>query len=192
MGIEQRYSSRALRSFVESASSGAGLQVLDLGQASGATIDFYSRFARQMYLEDLYSTVVQERAVRPIKADNLLERLSSLPVEAKLDLVCCWDVLNYLSAEEMMEVSCALSRFCHEGTMILALMHTSLEMAEQPLTFKIREECQVDWEAAEVKRRAAPCYTKRQLERTLPHFVRARSVLLRNGMEEQVYKRKAA
>ena len=186
-GTEQHYSSLALRSLDERLAPGAALQVLDLGQASGANIEFYSKFARNMFVEDLYWTITQERADGPVKAKKLAERITSIPNGTKVDLICCWDVFNYLSAGEIAEVSEFLSQYCHAETMLLALMHTKPEMPVKPLTFKIRAGCAVAWEEVSPERRPAPCYTKRFLERSLPHFSRQRSLLLRSGLEEQLY-----
>lgn len=188
--MEKLFSSVALRSLSERFAAGAKLQVLDLGKASGANIDYYSKFARNMYVEDLFWTVSQERESNALKAKRLVERINSIPPQTKVDIICCWDVLNYLSSEELQEVSDFLSRYAHKETLLFALMHTQPEMPEQPSLFKIKGDCVVSWEESAEGKSAAPGYTKRFMERVFPHFVRQRSVLLRSGMEEQVYQAK--
>ena len=181
------YSSLALRSIEERLVSDKNLQVFDLGRASGPNIEFYSKFARNIYVEDLLWTVVQERSSQPVKAKRLFERLSSVPDHARFDLICCWDILNYLSPAEMLEVSQFLKHFSHEKTVLFMLTYMRPNMPDTPSVYKIQAGSCIIYETNSDITIPAPGYSKRQLDQMLPGFKRTRSVLLRSGMEEQLY-----
>jgi hypothetical protein len=185
--MNSNFSSLALRSIEERLAKGSGLQVFDLGRASGSNIDFYSKFSKNIYIEDLLSTVVQERGTQPINARNLFARLTSVPPNAKFDLICCWDIINYLAAEEIVEVGNFLGHFSHENTLLFMLVHMHAAMPEKPASYKIESEQGRIYVSAEEKQVPCPAYSKRFLDQHLPCFKRSRSVLLRNGMEEQIY-----
>lgn len=181
------FTSLALRSIMERLPSDGSAQVLDLGRASGANIEFYSKFARHIYVEDLFWTVRGERSSEPITVDALRERLGSVSSDARLDLICCWDTLNYLSPNEAAEFAAFLRPLTHAGTMLYAVMHTRPKMPMEPFIFKIQPECRIIYERSVLGNTEAPCYTKRHIERMLAGFKRSRSVLLQSGMEEQLF-----
>jgi len=188
MGSSQKsYSSLALRSIEERIASDNTLQIFDLGRASAANIEFYSKFARNIYVEDLLWTVVQERTSQPVKAKRLRERLTTVPENARFDLICCWDILNYLSPAEMLEVSQFLKHFSHENTVLFMLTYIRPEMPDTPSIYKIQGDSCIVYENSSELNIPSPGYSKRQLDQMLPGFKRTRSVLLRSGMEEQLY-----
>ncbi|MBN8547896.1 MAG: hypothetical protein J0M12_01130 [Deltaproteobacteria bacterium] len=183
----QSYSSLALRSVEERLVSDKSMQVFDLGRASGANIEFYSKFARNIYVEDLLWTVVQERESQPVKAEGLFKRLTSVPEQARFDLICCWDVLNYLAPAELLEVGQFLKHFSHEKTLLFMLTHNRAVMPDTPSVYKIQKDTCIIYEVSSDGTVPSPGYSKRQLDQLLPGFKRTRSVLLRSGMEEQLY-----
>lgn len=185
--VQNSYSSLALRSIEERLASDKNLQVFDLGRASGPNIEFYSKFARNIYVEDLLWTVVQERTSQPVKAKRLRERLTSVPENARFDLICCWDILNYLSPQEMIEVSQFLKHFSHEKTVLFMLTYNRPHMPDTPSVYKIQGGSCIVYELSSELTVPSPGYSKRQFDQMLPGFKRTRSVLLRSGMEEQLY-----
>src|SRR5690606_28073064 len=102
-----------------------------------------SKFARHIYVEDLFWTVCGERTAEPLTVDVLRERLGSVSEDARLDLICCWDTLNYLTPAETAEFAKFLRPLTHPGTMLYAVMHARPKMPMEPLIFKIQPECQI-------------------------------------------------
>lgn len=184
---QSSYSSPALRALRERFGDGHEFEVFDLGPSSGSNIEFYSTFARFIYVEDLYGTVDEERARGRITVEKLRGRMTSVPQSAKLDLICFWDIINYLTPEENAVVAEFLAPFCHENTAILVLMHSRGEMPAAPVTFRIKENNQVVWDSVPGAVTSAPIYSKRHIERMYPFFKRERSVLLQCAMEEHLY-----
>ncbi len=163
-------------------------RVLDLGPAFGANLDFYSQIARKIHIEDLHETLFGE-TVDGRGRRQLMSELLPYRNEMRFDLIMCWDILNYLCPEEINALSNHLQKFCRPGAILCALIHTRKEMPAHPTHFRICPNQKISYEYQTSELIAGPRYSKVELQKFLGPFTRMRSLLLRNGYEEQIYVR---
>lgn len=160
--------------------------VLDLGRACDANVQFYSSLSAKIQYEDLVSPVT-ERATTIIENQNIFENLTNTFIGNSYDLIVVWDLFLYLTRSEIKELGELLSRCIHPGTRLFSLTSNRSEISETPIQFKIDDRCILTQHSTSKASVQATSCSSKELELLLPNFVRHRSVLLRNGMEEQVF-----
>lgn len=164
--------------------SGKRARILDLGRLCEQNISALYPYASKIYLEDLVSTLSDNpgMALPPSYFDGL----RALSKERPIDLILCWDILNYFSGPELKEFGDAVSGCSHSGTKLFLIRPTAKFMATRPYFFKFLtpEKLLYMPMGGEMVERAAP--KKTELQRAMPQFYRQRSFLLRNGFEEHI------
>ncbi len=168
------------------------LQVLDLGPAVGANVEFLSRFDCKLFIEDLYSALAgrtgppsAEETLRPQDVEELLP----LPETARFDIVLTWDLFNYLDRDELRRLMRHLARFCRPGAVLLAFISIQKQMPAQPIRFRILDERNLLYEQRSAHQRPAPRYASYDLGALLDGFRIDRSFLLRHGIQEYLFVR---
>ena len=164
-------------------------RVLDLGAAIGSNVAFVGRYAPKLYIADLYNTIRSRVGGLP-KDHKQLERLlaKELP-SAELgpfDLILAWDLMNYLSGEQMVSLGRHLARLCRQDSLVFALITNSKEMPSQPIRFRIVDTDTLSYTIDSSLERPSPLLKEPDLKRWLPDFKVETSFLLRNGFQEYV------
>lgn len=165
--------------------------VLDLGAAQAGTIALLNEFRCRLDIADLGASLERLAAEHdPDELDTLIESLLPRPREPA-DAVLCWDLLNYLPRPALgilLEHTAARSR---PGTLVHALIaYSSARMPAQPGQYAAMGETQLAPTAPGAAERAAPRYTPQDLARCLPGYHIERAMLLRNGMQEFLFRLK--
>ncbi|MDZ7790799.1 MAG: hypothetical protein U5L08_09985 [Xanthomonadales bacterium] len=169
--------------------------VLDLGRARAGTVDLFGRYRCRLDVVDLPSHLANLPSVDDEDGPKAVERwLDGLLPPARgesVDLVLCWNLLNYLPAA----VIEALGRRLAERASPRARLHALIEyqatrMPAIPASFApaglelLADPADSDRDAI-----PAPRYSPKELEKRLPGFSSEKTMLLGNGMQEYLYRR---
>lgn len=169
--------------------------VLDLGRARGGTVDLFSRYRCRLDIADLPSRLADLPGLEddggPAALEGWLDGLLPPARGETVDLVLCWNLLNYLPAG----VIEALGRRLAERASPRARLHALIEyqatrMPAIPASFAPAGlELLADAAEGDPAAIPAPRYSPKELEKRLPGFSSEKTMLLGNGMQEYLYRR---
>ncbi len=191
----ETFSSLALGNLLESLGDERKHHVLDLGPACGSNVAFLADFRYKIYVADLFDSLATKPATAEHQArtgDGLFGPHVVIDEDTRFDVVLAWDVLNYLKRNALLDLFSRLRPFCHRQTLLHALIWGHSEIPEKPMRFSITDERHMTYEVSSPVSRTGPRYAPRELERLMAGFRVTRSYLLRNGMQEYVFRRDAA
>jgi hypothetical protein len=185
------YRSPTLKALVSRLSSESSYQILDLGAASGANVEFFSRFSGRLQIADLPDALASEELRSLLLADPAAAFRRVLPVAREpFDVVLVWDLFNYLSREQLGCLAAHLGRLCRSGALMLAFISTTREMSSVPMVFKIVDEQTVLVQPQTGALRPSPRFPPAEVERLTSGFVVVQSVLMRHGIQEYLLLRR--
>lgn len=185
------YTSSSLAQVMEDLSQRKGkLHILDLGNASSKTLQHFSKQRCRITFENLASDLAYRAAAPDDVVPNELW-ISKLfdpdPAGEKLDLILCWDLVNYLNHTELADLFYVFETLADEKTWIYAMFSTLLVMPETPGTFTLTEKALVEYSLPTDKYKTCPRYCPRELQRMFNRFAIARLLLLKNGYYEILF-----
>lgn len=186
------HASLALQSIVKSSDPQRPPKVLDLGPACPSNIKFYSEHSRQFHFEDLTAAVIEHQKTAGANGAGVLSEAFKLRSDQRFDHILCWDLLSYLSRDEVQELGEVLAKHSHAGTKVYLLLPVRAKIPGTPLQFKLGDEQRLVYEQSSGSEIAGPCYRKTDLKKLWPQFERKKSILLKNGFEEHLYSFQAA
>ena len=182
--------SLALNSLYHQLSPGRKYNILDLGPALGANVDFFSQFPTKIYIEDLHRTLTSFDFFSPedgFTYQTVFNYLLPYSSNTRFDIIMAWDILNYLEREEYRHLIGHLIHFCHTSTLLFALISTSKHIPEKPTTFRIVDQEHLLYETNSGILRDCPQYEQTDLNALMPGFRVCNSFLLRNGFKEYLF-----
>jgi len=167
---------------------GGRVEILDLGSAIGANVEFLAPLGCKLYIEDLYAALSNRQPHGPdgeIAGAEFFAEFLSLPDDVRFDAIFAWDLFNYLKREELAHFAAHLRRYCRPGTRIFALISYLKQMPAQPLRFRFHDEGSLVYERRTAGERPSPRLATSELPDLLGGDFRVdRSFLLRNGFQE--------
>lgn len=173
--------------------------VLDLGRARAGTIDLFSEYRCRLDVVDLPAGLEALEALLDAQEGEPDSRLLEDWFAARLpqargeqvDLVLCWNLLNYLSPLTIAALGRVLAKRTAPGARLHAFIeYSATEMADQPVPLAPEgEEMRVGPDLPGAGQRPAPRYRPKDLESMLTGFSSERTMLLSNGMQEYLYRR---
>lgn len=186
----KEYISLALNSLYHCLSPGQKYNILDLGPAMGANVDFFSQFPAKMYIEDFYHTLTSFDFLSPedgVSYQTVFDYLLPYSPSTSFDVIMSWDIFNYLEREEYKSLIGHISQFCHPSTLVFALISTSKYIPEKPNTFRILDQEHIIYQFNSNVLRPCPQYQSTDLTELMPNFRVCNSFLLRNGFKEYLF-----
>ncbi len=182
------YKSLGLDVLLDLMREGRKFAILDLGEASGVNVNFWCQYPCRLYIEDFYRGYRESLAERPDDADGVVLP-DPLPLDEGVvfDIILAWDLLNYLSLDEIDALVRRLLPNCRPGTFLFALISTQAHIPEEPNIFRIIDRERMAYEPRTQKTRPSPRYHPKDLTRLLAPFEISSSFLLRNGIQEHVF-----
>ncbi|NBB93705.1 MAG: hypothetical protein GVY32_11110 [Gammaproteobacteria bacterium] len=169
--------------------------VLDLGRARAGTIALFGRYRCRLDVADLPARLDAlpdpEAEGGPQALERWLDGLLPPARGEQVDLVLCWNLLNYLPPA----VIEALGRRLTERVSPQARLHALIEyqatrMPARPASFAPTGlELLADPASGDPNAIPAPRYSPKELEKRLPGFGSEKTMLLGNGMQEFLYRR---
>jgi hypothetical protein len=166
------------------------LSVLDLGPALGVNVEFWGRYHCKLHIQNFYPGYTEKcAAAAATPKDIILSEFLSFGEEVRFDVILAWDLLNYLSTEELEALIRLLERWSRPGTMIFALISSLAQIPAVPILFRILDSDQMIYEMRTPEMRPCPRLQPRDLARMMAPFAVSHSFLLRHGIQEYIFSR---
>lgn len=173
-------------------------EVLDLGPAVGANVAFFGELHCRLHIADCAAPLLalKERLTRQEAAEGgaelspeaELNRLLPLDLDAPLDAILVWDLLNYLDRPLLKALMAHLAPWVSGDTWLHGYVCSRREMAAQPARYRLTSEGRLAITAGSAERCACPAYTQPDLLNLMPQFGVSRSTLLPSGMQEYLFR----
>lgn len=184
------FKSLAFGTLVEHLGGRADCCVLDLGRAFGSNVEFLSRFASKVVIEDLRHTLAAletpysgaDRVCCP-----LFPALLPWHEDTRFDLILLWNLLDYLERDDISRLATHLASHCRPGALIYAQVSIRPKIPLMPSNFKIIGDGELDQIMDAGGERDSPRHTQIKLQEALHAFHVKRSFLLRNGLQEYLF-----
>lgn len=168
--------------------------VLDLGAAHSSTLELFERFRCRIEIVDARNDIDALNGVGEPR--DLEAAVAALLPEAgadPLDIVLCWDLLNYLDRRALAALMAALAPRTRPGGLAHALIvYLESRMPTRPGDYVPLEDFRLRNLGQSLADRAAPRYSPEDLKLCMPGFAIERGRLLGNGMQEFLFRRKAS
>jgi len=167
--------------------------ILDLGAANNNNLNFFSDYYCKIYIENLYESILKDHNSREQETDNdkkLSPDYNSMfycNSKNKVDVVFCWELLNYIPKEYIRLFIESLLSFSKSETLFHAYIATQATMADAPLEYSIINSLTMERNTNSANRIKAPRYNQFQLYKFMPEFTVVKSILHRNGMQEYLF-----
>lgn len=162
--------------------------VLDLGPALRQTILTFSGLRCRLDIVDLADDI--ERLNAEAEDDDRRVLAESLIGDGQpADIVLCWDLLNYLDRPALKTLMKAVAGRAVRGAKVHALLaYSSPEMPAAPCHYLPTEDHHLSVVPVTTERRPSPRYSPEDLARSMPAYRMDRAMLLRNGMQEYLFR----
>lgn len=168
---------------------GARWVILDLGQAQPATVNLFSEIRCRLDIVDLPADL---DAIQAEEETLALKQLFSkvLPASHKdIDIILCWDLLNYLGRPALTALMRRIAARARPGAMLHALIaYSKPHMPALPALYYPCGDDQLVCIPTTTKQSKATRYTPKDLERHMQGFRADQRRLLNNGMQEYIFK----
>jgi predicted TPR repeat methyltransferase len=175
--------SPALEALVRRLATGRYRAVLDLGASIGANIDFLARHCSRIHVVNLLSSL--QELPSESRSDPAVAFAELLPEgEAQFDAVLAWDVLDYLTRDQVSVLVAELARLTRPGARMLALIAAGPEMPSSSGEYRIRDGHRLEYSERASTTRPTPALTAGELDHLLRGFRVERSFILRHGVHE--------
>ncbi len=184
-----RSSTLALRYLLGQFQDDRRSRVLDLGPAIGANVSFFRSYQCQLYIADFHRVLAANQNGFLHDSETLETRLAKeldATEDTLYDLILGWDLLNYLTPEQLEVLDHRLADLCHPKGLVFFLISTLPQLPIQPMRFTVVDTETLEYDNGSTATRPCPLYREPDLERYLPTFIVETSFLLRNGMQEYV------
>jgi hypothetical protein len=177
-------------SLIQRLQSGGRWVVLDLGAVRSATIRAFSRFPCRLEFVELADGLDSLNGeIDPRRIRQCADALLPLRRPEGVDVVLCWDLLNYLNQPALTAVMECIALRCKRGALAHGLVSYSAKaMPEHPSTFVPLDDQRIQQNVTPGRERPAPRYSPEDLARCMPRYTVERGRLLRNGMQEFLFK----
>lgn len=164
--------------------------VLDLGKVCPQVITLFGGHRCRVEIADVAQELelldrdLEREALRHAAEGALPPRLAE-PV----DLVLCWDTLNYLNRDALRALMGQIADRCRPGSRVHALIYyAGRQMPAEPGHYVPMGDGSLTNMAACTQLRDAPRYSPEDLQLCLPAFTTERAMLLGNGMQEFLFR----
>lgn len=182
------------RALIEGIDTARRVVVLDLGAAHSKTLELFNRFPCRIEIVDARSHIESLNGIN--EARDLEAAVAALLPAAgpsPLDIVLCWDLLNYLDRRALAALMAALAARTRLGGLAHALIvYLETRMPARPGDYVPLPDFRLLNLGPSHLERPAPRYSPEDLKLCMPGFAIERGRLLGNGMQEFLFRRKAA
>lgn len=165
--------------------------ILDLGPASGSNVGYFSELGCRLHVADLYRSLNQENgrpAGETLGFARACREMLPDPEGGAFDFILAWDLLNYLTEDEIRVLARHLTALCRPGSELFALISIRHRIPSQPLRYQILEGGRLSYSEPSPHQRTSPEYKEPLLKRLLPGFAVERCFLLRHGFQEYLFR----
>jgi hypothetical protein len=178
------------RRLVESLSEERRSVVLDLGPVRSETVALLTPFRCRLDIADLADNLdALDQEPDPALLREKVETLLPRPRQEPIDLVLCWDLLNYLQRPALTALMTCISGRMRPGAFAhLLIVYSGTTMPARPSRFAPLPDGRLIETATTEARRNAPRYSPEDLGKCLRGLRSESATLLRNGMQEFLFR----
>lgn len=178
------------RSLVEQMQDDARRVVLDFGPARPETVASFGRFRCRLDIADLSGDI---DTLNAISEPELLRQVVTavLPPRRaeKSNVVLCWDLLNYLQPRTITALMREVRERLDPGALVHALIvYSGKTMAARPARIVPDDQDRLLYFPQSAQESPASRYSPEVLARCMPGYAVERAMLLRNGMQEFLFR----
>lgn len=175
----------ALRELFNRLPSDKVVNILDMGQAWNANMEFYGQFRCKVFVEDLYRWMKRKGDMQ--SQSTALESLQKYPQGTHFDVILFWDLFDYLSLQQAEALVSHLKAYCKKGTLLFFVSSTMDEIPKQPASFKILDAEHLLYETTTTETAKGKGHRQSNIQKLLPGFRLVRAFRMSNGVEENLY-----
>jgi hypothetical protein len=164
--------------------------VMDLGPARPETVAAFGRFRCRLDIADIAEQIAGlNAAADPASLRRAMAGLLPRQRAEATDIVLCWDLLNYLERPALTAVMSEIRARLGRGALVHALIvYSTPRMAAVPGRIFPGEDDRLVHLPLTREEKAAPRYSPDDFSRCMPGYVVERAMLLRNGMQEFLFR----
>jgi hypothetical protein len=179
------------RRLVEPMEDGARRVILDLGPARAETVAAFRPFRCRLDIADLAHQVDSLNAAETAgERRDILCRVLPVRRAEPTNVVLCWDLLNYLARPALTSLMTEiLARLAPDAQVHALITYSTPRMSARPARIFPGEDHRLVHAPVTAEEKPAPRYTPDDLTRCMPGYVVDRAALLRNGMQEFLFRR---
>lgn len=163
-----------------------GYRILDLGPLAVGSTQAFLQMNCPCYIEDLVEFFA-ENPQSPDMKSALKGHLIAKPEKIKFDVILCWDLLNFLSAEMIAYLIELLQPNLKPGTLLHAMIYTGAKAPRRPAKFKLLQD--FTYETADDPNYPSVAYQGHStvaLMQSLGRFNLSNSLVQRQGMRKDL------
>lgn len=164
--------------------------VLDLGKVCPQVITLFGGHRCRVEIAEVAQELeLLNRDLERDALDHVAEGVLPPTLTEPVDLVLCWDTLNYLNRDALRALMWKIADRSRPGTRVHALIYyADPQMPNVPGHYVPHDDGTLTNRAAVTGQRPAPRYTPEDLRLCMPAFRSERAMLLGNGMQEFLFR----
>ena len=164
------------------------MNVLELGPARSANVEFWSHYKSSIFVADLRASLplpfwAEDQQFPESEWGRILE----LPEGRLYDVILAWDLLNYIELPVLPSLINYITQFCKPGSLLFFLIFDQPQIPAEITIYKIMDERRVTYELNGTGTRACPRHQPRVLTNLLCQFRTSDSFRLKNGIVEYIF-----
>ena len=189
-GATEALNAPLFHSVIDRLEDGGRWVVADLGTARTETVRLLGKFRCRLEIVELADGIDSLNAQQdPQQLRARAEALLPAKRREPTDIVFCWDLLNYLTRPALTCVMESIAARSRRGTLVHALVYYSArKMPTRPSCFVPLDEQRLVNVSPQPADRDAPRYSPEDLAHCMPRYEVDRARLLRNGMQEFLFR----
>lgn len=178
------------RRLVEALSEEKRSVVLDLGPVRAETVALLTPYRCRLEIADLADSLeALDQEPDPALLRDRVEALLPRPRQEPVDIVLCWDLLNYLQRPAISALMNGISGRMRPGAFAhLLIVYSGTSMPARPSRFAPLPDGRLVETATTDARRNAPRYSPEDLGKCMRGLRSESATLLRNGMQEFLFR----
>ena len=165
--------------------------ILDLGSASRANVEYLSQFSCVLHIGDVSRALAEDPdMVAPEEerdVEGAVDRAIVFGEHTRFDAIFAWDLFDYLDEATSRAVMRRVGGHCRTGTLLYLTTSNGETIPDRPGRFTIVDERSLRVERAGAGTRSGMKHSPRGLERIMPGFRLHHSFLLGHQMQDYLF-----
>lgn len=146
--------------------------ILDLGEMRANTFQFFSAQSCKFHFENLREFLIQQNdESRKHFQTALNDYLTTFSESHQFDVILLWDLINYLSIDQLAILLEKIKPHCKENTLVYSLTYIAKKIPDTPSRFQINTHDSIDIEIIENATREKSLITSSMIVKRLPEFM---------------------
>jgi hypothetical protein len=186
------FATKALRKFLASLTARESPVLLDLGPVVGSNVTFFGeQLGCKIFVEDIFADL--DRSIRDGKIETLPDFLKTRfpQVDATVDGILCWDIIDYLDKASAQVLAGQLTRVLRPEGALLGFFATGLVRHAHYTKYLIVDELTLKHRTYSASRSRQASLLNRDIIRLFGGLRVSDSFLLQNNLREILFRKPA-